>query len=102
MGCPLLSVRHAARHLLHFIVFTAPTALQGRLYLCCVTELETHSDLQFASSHPRSHTEGYPIPQAHALLTIPQGHCLFIAKLGMGLGSSLWVQDKTEEARRVF
>lgn len=66
-----------ARCFIYFIASTPQTALQGRHYLCNFTELETDSDLQFASSHPAVQTEDYLILQVHALLAPPPGLCVF-------------------------
>lgn len=57
------------------MVFIPQTTLQGRHYHSSFTELETDSDLQFASRPPAVQTEGYQILNVYGLLATPQGVC---------------------------
>lgn len=91
-----LCVTHSANCFIPFTVFTPQTTLQGKQYLSCFTELGTDSDRSavcfkspscsnwgpFDSKSPRS--LGYTTESLHG----------FIAKLGVDLGFSLWIQER--------
>lgn len=73
--CCLLCVRHSVDCFVNLVVFTPQTTLQDRHGRSCSTELETNSDMRFASSHPAVETEDYQILKVHGLLAASQGVC---------------------------